>query len=329
MTTTHVPPPTARSPAPPPPAGHAAAKQSKMTIASVTRGKVAAPWRVAIYGTEGGGKTTWASGAPAPIFLPGEDGTNHLDVARFPRPESWGDVLDSIRTLTADPHDFKTLVIDTIDGLEPLCWKYVCDKGGKTDIESFGYGKGYNAALDEWRLFLAALERLCRARAMNVILIGHAQVRTFKNPVGPDYDRYSMKINDKAAGLIREWTDATLFATYEEFSVKDERNANRVRGVSSGARIVHTQRSAAWDAKNRFDLPEPMPLAFEDFASAVEAHRPGDPEKLRKEITETLALIGDAELAKKVNEAVKGAGDDAARLARIKDRVAAKAAAKE
>ena len=61
----------------------------------------------------------------------------------------------------------------------------------------------------------------------------------------------------------------------------------------------------------------------------VAAGRPAHPAKLRDEIVSLLAAIDDAELITKVDAALKKAGDDAAALARVKDRLTAKLAQKE
>lgn len=281
--------------------------------------------RVLLYGTEGIGKSTFASNAPAPIFLASEDGTSELDVARFPAPQSWQDVLDAVAELTTEPHEHRTLVVDTLDWLEPICWAHVVEQARKPairSIEDFGYGKGYQAALDVWRPFLAALERLRNVRGMHVVMLAHAWIKAFNNPEGESFDRYEMKLNAKAAGALKEWSDAVLFARYETFTHRDERT-KRTRGVSSGARVVHTQRVAAWDAKNRYDLPETLPLDWHAFADAVAARKPVEASVSRERIT-TLLEQADEALRAVVRETVSKAGDDAAQLARIADRLAAK-----
>jgi hypothetical protein len=305
-------------------------KAKRMLLSAIVRGKVVAPLRVLVYGTEGVGKSTFAAGAPSPIFLCGEEGTNHLDVARFPKVEQWTDALDAIRVLRSEPHEYKTLVIDTYDSLESPCWAHVSQAAGKRDIEDFGYGKGYVAAFGEWQHLFAELEALRRERGMIILTIAHAQIRSFKNPAGADYDRYTLKVHEKAAGLAKEWHDVVLFARHEEY-VRDE--SGRAKGFSTGARVVHTVRSAAWDAKNRFDLPETLPLNWEDFAQAVAAREPGDPAKLREEIAALAAALQGAppELFDRpaFEKALAAAANDAAKLAQIKDRLSAKLAQKE
>ena len=304
--------------------------RGRMSISNLTAGKIATTGRILLYGPEGIGKTLWPSKAPSPAYLCSESGTETYDLPRIPTPHTWDDVFDALRSLHDDTHDRKTLVVDTIDWLEPMCWSAVCEKAGKKDIEEFGYGKGYVAALDEWRRFLSELERLRRDRKMWIVLLAHSWIKPFKNPTGEDFDRYQLKLHEKASGLIKEWSDAVLFANFETFALKKDPKSKteRAKGSSSGARFVNTQRTAAWDAKNRYSLPEKMPLDWDDFAAAVAAGAPEDPATLRVEIAE-MVKDADPTLAAKVADAVTKAGEDAASLARIKDRLGAKLAQKD
>lgn len=298
----------------------------------VLKGRIDAPLRILLGGVEGVGKTTWGAKAPRPIFLGVESGSNEMDVERFifgveadgkPRtePQTAAEVLGALRELAEVEHDRQTVVIDTLDALEPLIWRAVCVKGNKSNIEEFGYGKGYVAALDEWRAFLAALERLRRERRMGVILIAHTHIKTFKNPEGDDFDRHELKLHTKAGGLLKEWCDDVLFAHYETYAVKgtDERKA---KGISTGARVVETVRTAAWDAKNRHSLPATLPLDFDAFDAAVKA-RGGDPAELRARIEAKLAELGDAEVTGKVQPLMAAAGNNSAELAVIDERMTA------
>jgi hypothetical protein len=299
-----------------------------MKLGAVVKGRLVKPTRVLIYGIEGIGKSTFAAEAPDPIFIGAEDGTSELDVARFPEPQSWRDTLDAITELTETDHPYKTLAIDTLDWLEPMCWESVYkgrkDKAGKPyeGIEDFGYGKGYTAALDRWREMLAMLERLRLRRDMGIVLVAHSWVKSFKNPAGDDFDRYEMKLHAKAAGLLREWCDAVVFAAHETHTYETSNGSGRYKGVSNGARVLHTQRTAAWDAKNRYDLPEVLPLDWASFAEAVAAHRPASPETLRARIESLLESATD-EVQTRVRGAVERVKDNAAELARIEDKLAA------
>lgn len=307
-------------------AGASPPEPQRMKLSAVVRGRLEKPMRVLLYGVEGCGKSTFAANAPRPIFIAAEDGTAQLDVARFPEPRNWREVLDAVDELATGDHDFQTVVVDTLDWLEPMCWEHLVAeaKGAKiTSIEDFGFGKGYVAALDQWRLLLARFEQLRARRGMHVIFLAHSWIKTFKNPEDDDFDRYELKLHAKAGGLLKEWSDAVLFARYETFTNKDEKT-KRARGVSTGFRIIHTQRTAAWDAKNRYDLPAELPLDWQAYADAVRAQTPADPAKLRARIEKLLEQTSDEDLKKNVRAAVAEAGDSASRLAKYADHLAAK-----
>lgn len=259
----------------------------RMALKDVRKGKRQAPDRILLVGVEGVGKSSFAADAPDPIFIAAEDGIRHLDVSSFPEPENFAEIIESVRTLTADTHEYKTLVLDTLDWIEPLIWGDVCQRHGWENIESPGYGKGFNVALDEWRKLIAALEKLRASKGMEIILLAHAAIRNFSNPAGADFSRYECKLHRGAAALAREWTDSNLFATYEEFATKKQGEL-KVKGVSTGRRVVHTQRTAAWDAKNRYSLPPELPLSYSDYAAARELGQTASPDKLRAEAIKLL-----------------------------------------
>lgn len=296
---------------------------ARMTLAHITRGKQERPLRVIVHGVEGVGKTSFGAAAPSPIFLCSEDGTAHLDVARFPIPHTWADVLEAVRVLTHEDHSFKTLVVDTLDWLEPLCWQHVCHLHGKLSIEDFGFGKGYINALEQWRVLLGRLDILVRNRRMHVVMVAHSVVKRVDDPQTGAFDRYQMKLHDKSSAVLREWVDAVLFARHEVRVV--ERNG-KSRGMSSGNRLLHTTWTAAYDAKNRFDLPETLPLSWEDFEAACKAHVPADPARLMAEIEELLPQLKSEDLREKAASYARENAGNAAVLARALDKLRSRVA---
>lgn len=297
----------------------------RMTLGAVTRGPIQKPLRVVLYGVEGVGKTTFGSDAPEPIFLCAEDGTAHLDVARFPEPQCWQDALDAIDALLTEEHDFKTLVVDTADWLERLCWDHVCKKAGKADIESFAYGKGYVAALQEWRVLTSRLDALRDKRGMHIVILAHAHVRTQKGVLEgqDDWDRFELKMHKGVAGYLKEWADVVLFAQWEEYTREVK---GRARGISTGARVIFTERRAAYDAKNRFGLPHQLPLSWVDFWEAVKAGTPASPDTLRAEVLALAKELGGEDEAKVM--AWLDTNPDPRRLAQGADRLRVKVEAK-
>ena len=286
------------------PNGNATA--GRMALSTIHKGVSVGPMRVLLYGVEGIGKTTFAASAPKCVFLGAEDGFGLLDVARFPEPRTWLDVMEAIRVLETEPHEFQTLALDTIDWLEPLCWAQVCTDGGKATIEDFGYGKGYTAALEKWRLLLSGLERLRRNRKMNVVLLAHAKIHKFVNPEGDDFDRYTLKVHEKTAGLVKEWVDAVLFAQFRVV-VDKAKGAAKGKGIGTPERVMYTVRRASFEAKNRYALPESLPLAWEGFAKL--ASNPRSAAELLADIRETAARVPEEVRVKAVAYAEANATD--------------------
>ena len=285
-------------------------------LSGVTRGKIELPELIVLYGTEGVGKSTFAASAPKPIFLGTEKGTANLDVARLPSPQSVDDVKLALTELTNEAHDFATLAVDSLDWLEPIIHAQVCKEGGGVnhiDNAYGGYGKGYVAATNLWRQLTQMMADLREKKKMNIILLAHAEVKTFQDPQNnAGYDRYQMKLHKGASALVREFVDCVFFANYETYTKQDKQQKTRAYG--EGSRLMHTERRPAFDAKNRFSLPAELPLSWEDYMLAKKTGKPAKPEALLGQINELLPQIKDAELKPKVEKAILDAGHDIAKL---------------
>lgn len=228
------------------------------------------PQKVVIYGTPGIGKTTFAATFPDPILLRTEDGAAALDVPTFPRmAKSLADVTAALKSLFTTQHEFKTLVLDSLDWLEPLMFSDVCKAEGKENIEDFGYGKGYIKVDDEWRRLQSRLERLRAERGMNIVAIAHAVPVTVDLPDLDPYQRYSLKLHKRGAALWMEWADMILFVNYKAHIVKDsDSKSAKGKAKGSGERVIFTQERPAYQAKSRWPLDEEIRIGNDPTWSA-------------------------------------------------------------
>lgn len=228
------------------------------------------PPRVVIHGAQKVGKSTFAAGSFNPIFLPLEDGLSGIETNSFPLLTSYAEVEAALLSLYQEKHDFGTVVVDSTDWLEPLIWKHVCDKNQWASIETPGYGRGYVEANAVWRDFLDKLNTLRMEKGMAIILIAHSAVKNFKAPDTEAFDRYELKMQKGALGLIVEWADAILFAQ-EETAIKKEVNGQqtRARGISTGRRIMNTNAKPSFIAGNRYSLPDVLPLEWSALVGAM------------------------------------------------------------
>lgn len=287
---------------------------------AVTRGRKIRPYFILLYGPDGIGKSTFGADAPDPVFICSEDGTSSLDIARLPTPKNFSDILKMIEELKTGEHPYKTLVIDSIDWAEPLCWDDVCKEDGSTSIEKVdgGYGKGYIYALKKWQTMISALAQL--REKMNVILISHSHVKSFNDPQQNSiYDRYELKLNAKAAALFREAVDAVLFGNYETY-VKEDKN-KKTKAYGDGSRVIYTERRPAFDAKNRYSLPFQLPLSWEAFESAVKAGDVDAIKEFKEHLSKLLLEVKDADIRLKAPATIEAAGQNLNQLRKIEERL--------
>jgi hypothetical protein len=242
-----------------------------ISLASLKQSTALAAPRILIHGVAGVGKTTFSAGSDQPVIVPTEDGLGTLDVPHFPLARKFEDVMEALAALYSEPHDFKTVVIDSVDWLEPLIWLRTCQDNGWPSIEEPGYGKGYIAALGPWRDYLEGLNALRNERGMTVIQIAHTDIKRFDSPEHEPFDRYVIKLHARAAALLQEHSDVMLFANYRISTVKSDVGFNKkvTRALGSGERVLYTAERPAFLAKNRFGLPDSLPLSWEAFAAAM------------------------------------------------------------
>lgn len=228
----------------------------------ITRGIEATPAKVVLYGVEGIGKTTLASQFPGALILDTENGSRRLDVARF-RCSTWPDLMVALREMVVEPSGFQTVVIDSADWAESMCRQYLCDKHGKKSIEDWAYGKGFTLLAETYGKMLEVCDKLVEV-GLHVVIVAHSKVvRTSPPDQTEGFDRYELDLHKHLAPAVKEWADAVLFLNYRTKLVQG--SDGRHKGLGGKQRIMFAERSAAWDAKNRFGLPEEMPLDIDQL----------------------------------------------------------------
>src|SRR5262245_47214936 len=96
-----------------------------LALADIRVGGRGLPRRGVVHGTEGAGKTSFGCAAPKPVVLmtKGETGLETLidngqvaETPHFPEVKTWEELLGAVKLLTVEPHDYRTVVIDTLNG---------------------------------------------------------------------------------------------------------------------------------------------------------------------------------------------------------------------
>jgi hypothetical protein len=313
-------------------------------LALIEKKKLKEPPRLCIYATEGFGKTTLAGDAPDPIFMDIEGGSHQLAVARYPFsdgprghvPQSLTDVIAATEDLLTGAHAYKSLVIDTVDSLEKMIHRFILardkpkSKESMPGINAYGFGKGFEIALDEFRNLAVLWDRLRYERGMQIVLLAHATIKRFEPPTSEGYDRYILRMNEKAAGFLREWCDAVAFGCFEETTT--DLLGDKVKGVATGRRLLKWKRDATHEAKPRYALPDVMEMPaqkpWSPIAAAIQAAQDMTIEQLAEAMRAECVRIGDDITTAKANQYIAEANGDTAMLLRVLDKLRAKESAK-
>jgi len=277
------PPPINKTAPPPPSMASASPRQAQPAVASASSpyGKLARHTptatgaRVVLTAVEGWGKTSSVATIPnaAIIQVQGETGYETLlRAGRVPAIDyattaAWGELLSLVNDAASSK--YAVLGIDALGGAERLCHEFVCardfrGKDGQPDWSEkgfMGFMRGYEISIAEWLKLLAALDR-AREGGTHIILLSHCKVATFKNPEGPDFDRYTSDVHHKTWGATHKWADAVLFGKFETIldEVKTSKAGAKGKGIGVSDRVLYTQRRDTWDAKNRYGMEESIDI---------------------------------------------------------------------
>lgn len=286
----------------------------------VTKGKVKKPVCMVLFGESGVGKTEFATKFEAPIFIDYEGGSENYDVARI-RPSGYFEIKEFLSN-PENIKDYKTVIIDSLDWLERSMHKDMCARAKVNTVEDLGgYGKWVNVLLTEWSSFIDLLKKV-REQNKNIVMLAHFHVKAFNDPItNAPYDRYMMKLNDKASALIREWVDMVLFANFETYSKTSSSSDKKGKGVGTGVRLFHTEKRPAHDAKNRFSLPYTMPLDYETLMNYLNQSGEDKLAIIRQEIADLLLDVKDAKVLEQASAFAEKHKDDINQLHAIKNRL--------
>lgn len=214
-----------------------------------------------LYGRPKLGKSTFCSQAKNAIFLATEPGLNHLEVFQT-EVKTWEQMLAACGELAAGKHEFKTVVVDTIDNLYRFCSEHVCRREGVQHEADLPFGKGYALIQNEFQRVLTKLAFL----PMGLILVAHAVEKEFETRTGK-VTRVVPDLPERARRIVLALVDLVLFVDIDVATGAD--------GKPVARRVIRTKPSPTYDAGDRTGrLPEVLDL---NFAALDEALRRPSP----------------------------------------------------
>ena len=142
--------------------------------------------KIWLYGAPYSGKTTLADRFPDPLMLNTDDNVYNVtapyisikDVVTTTgnatkRKQAWDVFLEVIEELEKKQNDYKTIIVDLVEGVYEHCRTAIYKKLGIDHEHDAGFGKGYDMVRKE---FLDAMKRLTTLDYENIILISHEDV---------------------------------------------------------------------------------------------------------------------------------------------------------
>ena len=212
-------------------------------------------YSILLYGPTKVGKTTFASHAEKAIFLATEPGTKALEVYFVAVPD-WTTLLKALGELAKGEHDFRTVVIDTIDNAHQMCQEHVCKENGWAHPSDGPYGKGWSAVSGEFKRVLLKLANM----PFGLVLISHSQDKEIETRTG-SYSKTTTTLPESARKIVIGLMDLVLLCDIE--TTQDD------KGVYTQRRIIRTKPTASWDAGDRTGrLPDALPLDYTAFMKA-------------------------------------------------------------
>ena len=242
-------------------------------LQKLTTGKTPSPPRILLYGDAGVGKSSFAATAPKPVILALEDGLDQVDCAKTPHIKDFGTFIGYLREIRDEPHDFETLVIDSLSALQNIVADGVCAAAGAKFLTAAygGYNRGNDAALVQFRKDVySILDEIRRKRNMCVIQIAHSHDETVKYTDGTTDRRTAPRLIAAIRDWVVEWNDIVAYAKIR--TMEDASGGKVVIGKNGGERELYCVGDTRLLAKNRYGIPSgPMPFTWDALSTAIKS----------------------------------------------------------
>ena len=162
-------------------------------------------YSVFFYGEPKSGKTTTATKFPKHLILGFEKGWNAIPGAMAMPINSWSDFKKVLRQLKQDEvkAKFETIIIDTADIAYDYCEKHICNINGVESIGKIPFGRGYTMVGKEFDECLRLIVQL----NYGLVIISHAQDKTFTNENGEEYNQIVPTLGNKARLICQRMCD--------------------------------------------------------------------------------------------------------------------------
>lgn len=262
---------------------------------------------ITIVGFPGAGKTSLAGLFPKPIFIQAENAKTVFEewseenrpkfLSQLVTPKkdaqlkTSSDIMNKLRLILTEDHEFKTLVIDSITTLNALFEQEVVEfddsgNGKKTDSignAAGGFHKGYDVSMAMHGSVMMACEHIRTKKGMNIVFLAHTGLNKVKNrpDESSEYSTYSIAMHERSRKIYIDKSDAVIYIKKEEFVMGGEsdrkgRQTKTARITTTGDRVLITSSDGTVgyvDAKTRYKRM-PQEIAFNENENPLAEYIP-------------------------------------------------------
>lgn len=233
-----------------------------MSILSQAKKREQLPLVATFVGIPGTGKTSLACTFDAPFLISTQGESVPRDILNKPdqigTTETSESLFEQMRALYQEEHDYKTLIIDSVTGLEQMFIQEVLksDPRAKSINQALGgYGAGMNAVSAMHARVRAATESLRTKRGMTIIFIGHADITRIDPPDNEGFNQYTIRLANKSMAPYVDNVDLVGFL-HQETILRGEEGERKLARTSGNIIMTCTLNPAYGITKNRLGISD-------------------------------------------------------------------------
>jgi hypothetical protein len=205
-----------------------------------------------IYGAPKIGKSTLANEFNQPLFIATEPGLNSLEVYSVDVPD-WETFLNACAEIAKGDHNYRTIIIDTVDNLFKFCSFYVCKRNNIQHESDLDWGKGWHLVKEEFFRVISKLSHL----KYGLVFISHGEPIEIKTRTGT-ITKWVPTMNKQAKEIILPLCDFIFFITAE-------------LTPEGYKRVIKTKPSENWEAGDRTGkLPPELGMSYPAIKEAFD-----------------------------------------------------------
>lgn len=232
---------------------------------------------ITVMGDAGSGKTSLAATFPTPYYIRTQGEGMPRDAAEPANTATIGgkltedkrqwdetELFDRLMALVREDHPYKTVIIDSVTGLEDLFVSNILAVQPDKQKTMNAAGKGYASEWDTVRAkhgrVRKAAELLAERKGIHVIFIAHLDVDRIELPDTDPFSKYALQLNKKTAPIFINNVDVVAFLRQSMYLYSGDEGSKKAK--TSGDRVAVVTMTPSGISKNRLGITDDLPFVL-------------------------------------------------------------------